>query len=270
MAVNQLTFANRFSIDSQWKPREETPEELGERTLRCLDMITPLHPAFRNWTFLDLFRDPMEMTDENIGEFLCPLVEARPQITDVVVKFGVDNDDHRTPEPRGGYNISVTADNVDPSQRVTLSAHGGGLVSWTGAARHASLETGMTHEADPTIISYPVFRSVLMTIISCWDVDYASAGSSDLTKLSAGTHYFCGPSWMVYLSAPLARRIAIPADVTVERTPDGGILMIAAEETFDTNNPIHVARARSILAALEPLNAEEAAKIAQRNTWRPK
>src|ERR1700733_2186773 len=161
MAVNELTFANRFEIRSRWKPREESPEELGQRMLRCVDAITPLHPAFRDWRFLDLFRDAMEMTEENIGEFLCPLEKARPRMTDLVVEWGVGKDDDRTPEPGYGYSISVSADNVDPSQRVTLSAHGGGLVNWTGADRHASFRTNMCHEADATIVSYPVFKSVL-------------------------------------------------------------------------------------------------------------
>jgi len=71
-------------------------------------------------------------------------------------------------------------------------------------------------------------------------------------------------SWMVYLSAPLARRITVPSDVIVEQLADGGLIMIAAEETFDAANPKHLARARSILNALEPLNAEEAGRKAKR------
>jgi hypothetical protein len=50
----------------------------------------------------------------------------------------------------------------------------------------------------------------------------------------------------------------------IERTRDGGLLMIAAEETFDIANPDHVARARSIVNALAPLNAEEAERQTKR------
>lgn len=266
MAVNELTFANMFKIYSRWKPREESPKELGQRTLRCLDTIAPLHPAFRNWTFLDLFREPMEMTKENIGEFLCPLEKARPRMTDIVVDWGEDQDDYGTREPRGGYSISVTADNGDPSQRVTLSAHGGGLTSWTTLPRHASFETNMCHRADPTIVSYPAFEAVLQAIVSCWDVDHASASCRNLWKLETEPHYFCGLSWMVYLSAQLVRRITVPTGVLVERFPDGGLLMIAAEETFDVANPKHMAGAECILKSLEPLNVEEAERWARSRT----
>jgi hypothetical protein len=262
MEVNQLTFANRFSIVSQWKPREETPEELGRRTLSCLDMISPIHPAFRGWTFLDVSRDAMEMSEENIQEFLCPLEKARKRMTQIIVDWGVTMDDEG-PEPAYGYNVSVSTTDIPDSQRVTFGAHGGGLVSWTGTPREASFHTDDSHEADPTIISYPVFKSVLLAIVSCWEVDYAVVYSHDLAKLWTEGHPFCDLSWMVYLSAPLARRITIPADVVVERVADGGPIMIAAEETFDVANPKHLAGAHSILNALAPLNAEESERIAE-------
>jgi hypothetical protein len=267
--TDRLKFANRYDIMSRWKPREESPKELGQRMLCCLDAISPLHPAFRDWKFLDLFRDPMEMTEENISEFLCPLEKARPRMTDIVADWGVYTDDDREPEPRAGYRISVSNSNESNSRLVRLSAHGGGLVSWTGHRRDASFETDWHHEADPSIVAYPLFKSILLTIVSCWDVDYANASCRDLWGSPMGVRSFCNPSWMVYLSAQLTQRIVVPSDVIVERTPDGGILMIAAEETFNVNNPDHMSGARSIFAALEPLNREAAERWARTQTWRP-
>jgi len=63
-------------------------------------------------------------------------------------------------------------------------------------------------------------------------------------------------AWMTYLSPPRARKVTPPRGVLVEHTDDGGLLMMAAEETFDTANPKHMAAARSILASLTELNAE--------------
>jgi immunity protein 52 of polymorphic toxin system len=264
METDRLTFANQFTIESRWKPREESPEELGERTLHCLDAISPLHPAFRDWEFLHLSRDAEEMTEENCSEFAWPLEDARQRMTEVVVEWGVSIDDLGMPEPRQGYSVSVSNGHDEPSQLVTLSAHGGGLVNWTGSKRYASFETNMAEEADPAIVSYPVFKSVLMAIISCWDVEFAQVYSSDLVQLWEPILPLCNLSWMVYLSAPLTRLITVPTDVVVERLADGGLIMIAAEETFDVANPAHIARARSILNALEPLNAEEAEREAKR------
>lgn len=263
-----LKFANRFMITSHWKPREESPEELGRRTLRCLDAISPLHPAFHGWEFLNLVVDPLEMEDMDPEEYVRPLDEVREQIADVIVDWGVYVDEEG-PDPGGGYNISISNSDVVDSQKVTLGAHGGGQVNWTSNRREATFATSFDNEADRTIIAYPIFKSVLMAIISCWDVDYAWAYCRDLAQLWTKSHPFCDLSWMVYLSAPLARRITIPKNITVEHTPDGGILMIAAEVTFDASNPSHVENARRILAALEPLNSEEAKRIESLNTWRP-
>jgi hypothetical protein len=266
METDRLTFANQFMIESRWKPREESPEELGERTLHCLDAISPLHPAFRDWEFLHLSRDAEEMTEENCAEFAWPLEDARQRMTEVVVEWGVSIDDLGMPEPRQGYGISVSNGYDEPSQLVTLSAHGGGLVNWTGSRRQASFETNMVHEADPTIITYPVFKSVLMAIVSSWDVEFAQVYSRDLVQLWNPIRPLFNLSWMVYLSAPLAQKITLPADVLVERLADGGLIMIAAEETFEVANPDHLARARSILSTVEPLNAEEADRKANRGS----
>lgn len=61
---------------------------------------------------------------------------------------------------------------------------------------------------------------------------------------------------MTYLPPSLAAQIRPPTDVVIERTVDGGLLMIAAEETFGVANPKHLAGARSIFQAVAPLNAE--------------
>jgi Immunity protein 52 len=42
--------------------------------------------------------------------------------------------------------------------------------------------------------------------------------------------------------------------VLVEHLPNGGLLMSATTETFDVENPAHMAAARAIGAAIAPLN----------------
>jgi hypothetical protein len=51
-------------------------------------------------------------------------------------------------------------------------------------------------------------------------------------------------SWLAYLSAPLAAGLKLPGEILTERTPDGGLLMIAAEERLDPTNPEHLRRSR--------------------------
>jgi hypothetical protein len=49
--------------------------------------------------------------------------------------------------------------------------------------------------------------------------------------------------WLAYLSVPLAAGLELPPEILTERTPDGGLLMIAAEERLDPTDPEHLSRA---------------------------
>jgi hypothetical protein len=50
--------------------------------------------------------------------------------------------------------------------------------------------------------------------------------------------------WLAYLSAHLAAGIELPAEIKTERTPDGGLLMIAAEALLEPTDPEHLKRSR--------------------------
>jgi hypothetical protein len=254
MSVNHV---NQFSISSSWEPRLDSAERLGQRTLQNLDVLERINPYFCNWNFLDLRRDPREMTEDNVHEFLYPLDEMRGHMT-AMVENGVRLNDDREPEPAGGYSVSVCTENPDPSLYVTLFARGGGVVDPRAGLRFAQFDTSRTVAPDRTIVSYPVFKAVLLSIVSAWDVRHAQAYSDDLSKMwNQPSKHFLDLAWMTYLEPALAQKVAPPRDVLVERTDDGGLLMIAAEETFDTANPAHMAAARSISKALAGVNAEE-------------
>jgi Immunity protein 52 len=59
--------------------------------------------------------------------------------------------------------------------------------------------------------------------------------------------------WMPYLAPDLAARISPQTGVMVEHDPDGGILMIAADTTFDVRNAAHLAASAAIRDATTPL-----------------
>jgi hypothetical protein len=50
--------------------------------------------------------------------------------------------------------------------------------------------------------------------------------------------------WMSYLCAERAGRIKLPDEILTERTPDGGLSMIAAETRFDPADRRHMACSR--------------------------
>jgi hypothetical protein len=55
-----------------------------------------------------------------------------------------------------------------------------------------------------------------------------------------------GIPWLSYLSKPLAAGLTPPPGLLSERTPDGGLLMIAAEDRLDPTNPEHMRRSRAM------------------------
>jgi hypothetical protein len=250
----------RFSIFSSWDPRPETPAGLGLRMLKNLDLLSRISPYFKDWWFMDHSLNVEDMLDEDddvieekLRESLRPLTTMRGRMTEMV-ELGVRRGDFGEPEPNGGYTI--TADNsIDASPHyVSLQAHGGGIVDPRAGYRSAVLETAA--DPDPAIIAYPLFKEVLKSLVAAWDVRHAQAYSGMLEKLwNEPSKLFLDLAWMTYLSPELAEEVTPPSDVLVEHMDGGGLLLIAAEETFDTDNPKHVAAARSILKALEDVNA---------------
>ena len=255
--------ANQFTVASTWQPRKETPETLGRRTLTTLDALTRISPYFRGWRFADLKLSVEDMLDEDPETVEKILQKAERPLEDVrdrmagVVENGVRRDDFGEPEPEGGYSITAFSDNSNPWRHVTFSAHGGGIIDPRAGLRFAQLETAHDRLPDPAIVSYEVFRSVLTTIASAWEVEYAQAYSNSLRERWHQPYpYTFDLAWMTYLSPKLAHRVAPPLDVLTERGGDGGLLMIAAEETFNASNTKHMAAARSIRTSLAGLNAE--------------
>lgn len=260
---------NRFNIFSSWEPREESPEQLGQRMLNTLDALFQLSPLFENWWFLNFSRPLWEMNENTVHEFLFPLEEVRTRMTKMV-ELGVRKNDDRKPEPAGGYSISASNFIGDSPHGASVSAHGGGIVDPRAGRRNAEFQTPSHEAADPVIVAYPMFKAILKSIVSAWDVSYAQAYSSELQGLWGEEVPFYKLSWMTYLSPSRAAQIEPPTDVIVERTEDGGLLMIAAEETFNVANSEHVAAAQRIQRALAPLNAEEERLYAERfPPWRP-
>jgi hypothetical protein len=123
---------------------------------------------------------------------------------------------------------------------------------------------------DPSIVTYPTFKAALLAINAIWRVSWACAQAfrANYVKVpevyAPGVHGYGSerlpmiPSeptfpesvfhipWLAYLSAPLAAGVKLPPEILTEPTPDGGLLMIAAEERLDPDNPEHLRRARTL------------------------
>jgi hypothetical protein len=108
----------------------------------------------------------------------------------------------------------------------------------------------------------------MLAILDLWPPVWALAGvywpDYDKLPLAPGLPPFPKSNykvpWMGYLSSPLVSGLTPPPGVLTERTAEGGLLMIAAEERLDPTNAEHRKRAEAIMnvmvarAGAHPLN----------------
>lgn len=246
---------NHFTISAMWGPNPETPERIGAGMLRSLDRLSAISPLLHPWWVGDhslSIAQMADLVDENrVSEMSSPLDEWRGKMTELVER-GVARDDWENPQPQTGYAVSAYNALTDSPRLVSLSVNGGG----GAAGRNSGLRFETNSFPDARIVSYPIMRSVLMTLSGLWKVTEAQAFSSALQNCWRTVPWSrqYDLAWMTYLSAPLAQQIKPPLDVTTERTSGGGLLLVATDETFDVGNAQHMAAARRIVEALAPLN----------------
>lgn len=256
---------NPFNVGGPSTWSEESTQLLGQRFLRTLDELAQINRHFQSWGITDLEGPPRET-----GFFR--LEDVRSTFSEIVER-GVSKDDFGDPDPRFGYTISAF-NHFETLKTDTFSvglrATGAGTVPGL-STRGARFDTGSDKYPDPEIVAYPVFKSVLLTLVQNWELTFALAHSAELSREWDYPRFNFDLPWMLYLSAPLASQIVPPPDICVEYMRDGGLLMIAAEETFDTNNADHMTAAYRIRDTMAPLNDLEEHERKKRETaerWR--
>jgi hypothetical protein len=231
-----------YEIRSSFPPHPEGPATLGAKFLNTLDALSRVDPTvFYDWQVIDLRAPPP-----------LPLESVRPRIAEIIESGVHRNDRESPPEPLFGYNAAALTNNPIGSHRLTLIINAGGKVK----GGYTWLQTGEWQVLpDPSIVTYPIFKTALLTINANWPAPWACAYAYrkdyDTVPLIPGAPLF--PSsifaipWMGYLSARLTTPFVLPPpEIQTERTPDGGLLMIATEDRLDPTNPEHLRRARII------------------------
>jgi hypothetical protein len=227
-----------YSIRSKWPGRADRPAAIGAKFLQTLDSLSRIDPIFDDWEVID-----------GRAQAAIPIGEARPRIA-ALVENNVYRDDFDDPDPGRGYWISGTTSKFITPRSMGFSVRAGGKHEG-----EAELDAGyVTVLPDPAIVTYPVFKAALLTINAIWPPAWANAYAFrrgyDTAPLIPDAPLFPSSrfhmSWIAYLSAPLAAGLDVPPEIQTERIPDGGLLMIAAEERLDPANADHVRRSRLI------------------------
>jgi hypothetical protein len=232
----------KYEIRSSLPPNPEAPDTLGAKFLNTLDALSRIAPkTFIDWQVID-FRAPPPI----------PLALVRPRIAEIIETGVHRTDDESPPEPIFGYTAGAVTNSTSESRDLTLMISGGGKV----IGGYTWLQTGEWKVSpDPLIVTYSIFKAAILTINAIWPPSwacaYAYSKNYDTTLKTAEGSYFpysiFNIPWIGYLSRQLATRLLLPpTEIITERTPDGGLLMIATEERLDPTNPEHLRRARII------------------------
>jgi Immunity protein 52 len=169
------------------------------------------------------------------------------------VAEGLTKDDWGDPEPISGYWFGAVTRGQVRDRTFSLRIHAGSTYP-KPFPNDITFLTNHNSIPDAAVVNYMIFRPVLLAIVEAWDpVCCTSYPLAILNLVDKGIYFH--ESWIQYLFPRLASLVTPPpAPVIVERLANGGLLMSATKQTFDVENPAHMAAARAIAAAIAPLN----------------
>ena len=227
-----------YYVRASWEARAETPEELAARFLRTIDAITPIDPVFSRWGSGRDGPTKLEETRDRYAE---------------EIAAGLARNDWGEPSPAYGYWFGAFTRDAPKDRCFVLRCNAGQTVR-TPFPNAVTLKTIASKGGpDPDVVGYRIFRPALLAIVDAWDPVRAGAYSQQLIQLNESASRFPA-AWIQYLCPWLAQKITPPSSVIAEALPNGGLLMTATTETFDVDNPAHLAAAQDMAAAMAPLN----------------
>jgi Immunity protein 52 len=224
-------------IRGGWQARAETPEEIAGRFLRMIDAFKEIHPVFALWACN--YRRPRDF--ETLRDRLAEEIAAN-----------ATKDSWGRRMDRLGYSFGAYTRDTPDGRSFIVECHAGAS-SERPFPNDVTLATFGSRNPDPEILDYRIIRSALLAIVEAWEPVKVAAFSNQLFRLNRNATYF-PKAWIHYLCPRLAQKIAPPETALVEVLPNGGLLMSAAAETFDTHNPKHLVAAAAMAATLAPLD----------------
>ena len=236
----------RYRIKAYWGPRRENAAVLAPRMLRMLQGLADIDPFLSGWQWVG-------------RKNLVPTNELDVPTVERLLKSHMSRDDgDGKPIPELGHYFSIHTRWGHQSQ-LQLTGRVGVHAPSGGYDNDIDLDTNSRFPPDEAVIKYGMYKAALTFLATLWRANWVVALPRDLFQLlprdeKRMTVRLYG-GWITFLSSAWATKITPPKSAIVERAPDGGLLMIATEETFRIDNPRHVAVAREIDAALAPLNA---------------
>jgi len=209
-----------------------------------LDELSTIDPVFSSWIFLGRTKGtPLaSLTKEGLVRLIADGVDRG------------DNDD--SPFPQGGYTFGASNGQKGSGHGIKVRIHAGNTLTANYRANTANLTTEQLNETNDSITGLRVLKPAMLALAAAWNATWCGTAPWGINDFETPhSRPWFGLEWMTYLSPRFAPMVTPPRSAIVERLTGGGLLMIATEERFETNNPTHLSVARDIEAALAPINA---------------
>jgi hypothetical protein len=224
-------------VTAKWGADSSDPSEIAARVFELLDRMGHLVPPGQNWFVLDRAR-----------ERYFPVTQTLPDI----VRANEIPGDFGEPAPGWGYSVplfTLSSEQGPPSgNSLYLSVTAGSI-----SLNHISLEIGeVSNPPDYASLKCQTYREMVGAIAAVWPCPWVFAYNSRNPRLHPPADVAVngpakppfGGAWIAYLSAPLAKGLAPPAELVAEPTAGGGLFLSATQTLLDQSNPDEMRRSR--------------------------
>lgn len=233
-----------YRIASAWPSRPDAPEAIGRKFIETLALFERADPLLANWwtsthnthTYEHGPPTAIATLQSHFGDWL---------------EGSMVRDDWGDPDPSEGYMLGglngFPPGSLLNDRQFLFVVKAGSVCKGKSSFE---LRPRVTLP-DPAVITYPMFKGVLLAMVAVWPAPWANAkcsiwGEKPPTLPGEPPFPYSGYQmpWISYLSAERAASLGPLPDLITERTPDGGLLMSATTDKFDPTNLEHMRRSR--------------------------
>lgn len=229
------TYPETYEACAYWGLRKESPEECARRAAAFVNLLASIDPLLSTWNKIPKPRGRGRKT---------PLMPSDLATLTEAFRRGVNREPGGPALEHlgltvGAYNDGARQDSASLMMRCGCYAE--------GMSNACVLSLPSEGASAARLLVTPVLTSLMHSLASAWDPDWALVGSSayrmqyrepDSAPFSLG--------WATYLSLRLGKVPPLPAPVRMEPVGDQGTLILLTPERFTVSNPEHVALARRV------------------------
>lgn len=249
--MEENDFYKDYLVKASWRAAPHGLEGVADLFTRQMMALGALHPKLREWFYINPAPEKY-ILDQDLDD-VRPFVDlSHEELLRLIVDYsGLVHDEKEASEA----DFFICADNG-----LRCTREGAGLVmSGSRSSRpwecpyEMVFQTQRTIDPEQSLIAYPLMYGIVGSFIDLCRPDFVQARPQKLLQVLGPAPPF-HPGWIVALPPKYAEQIVEPLTSYNERRADGYLIMSATKETFDADNPEHIARARDIGNAIAPLN----------------